>query len=102
MAKARHYFLGAGCLLVLLATAILVQFAPRIIQRSGDRELLQTSPVPAEVETGWRCDQLALAALPLAALALGLLLPPLRFGQWATALSAVAAWVAWLCLLCRG
>jgi hypothetical protein len=81
---------------LLLATAILVQFAPRIIQRATDRDLLRCAPVPADVEMGWRSDQLALAAIPLAALALGLFLPPLRFGEWAAVLSSISTWLVWL------
>jgi hypothetical protein len=81
---------------LLLATAILVQFAPRIVQRASDRELVRSTPVPPEVEIGWRCDLLALAAVPLAALALGLFLPPLRFGEWGAVLSSIATWLVWL------
>jgi hypothetical protein len=81
---------------LLLATAILVQFAPRIVQRAHDRELLRAAPVPPGVENAWRSDLLALSTVPLAVLGLGLFLPPARFGLWGPLAGSIAAWISWL------
>jgi hypothetical protein len=82
--------------ILLVAVAILVQFAPRIIQRSADRELLRFTPVSSRVESAWRCDQLGLATVPLAVVGLGLLLPPLRSGEWGGVIASIATWLGWL------
>jgi hypothetical protein len=81
---------------IVLATLVLALLVPRLHARTSDSGFLRAAPVPPRADAGWRADGLAAASLPLAALGLGLLLPPARWGEAGLVLLAFLTLVAWL------